>query len=84
MPHHKSMFKRLRRSKAQKLYNRAVRTEVRQAVKSARTVEKKEVGTELVSAYSVLDRAAKKGVYKARTVARLKSRLAKHANRVAG
>ena len=78
------MFKRLRRSKAQKLYNRAVRVEVRQAVKTTRAAAKKDVGTELVSAYAVLDRAAKKGVYKARTVSRLKSRLAKHANRVSG
>jgi len=82
MPHHKSMFKRLRRSKAQKSYNRGVRSTVRQAVKTTRTVSADKVASELVTAYSVLDRAAKKGVYKARTAARLKSRLAKHARKL--
>jgi len=83
MPHHKSTVKRLRQSKVQRTYNRAVRSEVRNAIKSAKGASGDAAQESLSSAYSTLDVAVKKGVLKRSYVARMKSRLAQHVKRSA-
>ena len=82
MPHHKSTVKRLRQNVKQRAYNKALRTRVRNVIKDARDAEKGDVQAKVVSAHAHLDRAVKQGIVKRATADRLKSRLAKHANRV--
>lgn len=79
MPHNKSTQKRLRQNAKERAYNRAVRSGVRSVVKSARKAEGEAAAAELVTVYSSLDRAVKKGVVPKRRAARLKSRLARRA-----
>ena len=83
MPHHKSTIKRLRQNVKQRTYNRALRTRVRNVIKDARSADKSDVQAKVVSAHAHLDRAVKLGIVKRATADRMKSRLAKHANRVA-
>lgn len=72
MPHHKSAKKRLRQSKEHRLLNRGHRTELRQAVKAARTSQEA-----MPEGISALDVAARRGIIHRNKAARLKSRLAK-------
>lgn len=81
MPQHKSCEKRMRTSKKQNVYNRAVKSSVKTATKRFLTAE----GESLEAAYrnvaSELDRAAKKGVIPRQRADRKKSRLAKAMNK---
>ena len=73
MPHHKSARKRLQKSRSERTYNRAIKSQVKKVVKA--TSEGK--GDDLPEAYAVLDRAVKKGVFPANRATRTKSRLTK-------
>lgn len=75
MPNIASAKKNLRKSQAAAIRNRAQRSELRTALKKAKTVdaspEMREVATRL------LDRAARKGLIHKNTAARHKSRIAR-------
>ena len=83
MPHHKSASKRLLTNEKSRLRNMAVKSELRKEIKAMRA-ETGEAGTAKVSEiYASLDRAARKGVIPQSRANRLKSRLARHAQRSA-
>jgi small subunit ribosomal protein S20 len=76
----KSALKRMRQNEKRRLRNRAVRSRVRTAVKTARTMlagASTDAGTAVVEAIRVLDKAVTKGVIHRNTAARKKSSLAR-------
>lgn len=77
MPNIKSAKKDLRKSRAAAVRNRAQRSALRTAVKKAKAGASSPV--ERLSAVSLLDRAARKGLIHRNTAARQKSKLAKQA-----
>lgn len=78
MPHHKSAKKRMRQDEKRRARNRAVKSQVKTAIKKVLQAVGKEEAPELLrQAESVIDRAAKKGVIHWRAAARKKSRLAR-------
>ena len=81
VPNIKSAKKDLRKSRAAAIRNRAQRSTLRTAVKKARTAAAAD--TDRLSAVSLLDRAARKGLIHRNTAARQKSRLAKLAAKAA-
>ncbi len=74
MPNIKSSKKDLRRSRAATIRNRAQRSALRTAVKKARGATA--TAGEQLTAVSLLDRAARKGLIHRNAAARVKSRLA--------
>jgi small subunit ribosomal protein S20 len=78
LPHHKSAAKRIRQDKKRRARNRAVKSEVKLAVKKVNAVTNPDEGAKVLpEVNSVIDKAAKKGVLHWRTAGRKKSRLAK-------
>ena len=76
MPHHKSAKKRVRTNDVRRKRNLEVKSQVRGAIKQVRAAASgDDAKTALREAISTLDRAAKKGVLKAGTADRQKSRL---------
>jgi len=76
VPHHKSAKKRVRTNEVRRRRNLEVKSEVRGAIKSVRVAGSSDDAQKaLREAISTLDRAAKKGVLKAGTADRQKSRL---------
>ncbi len=83
MANHKSALKRARQNETRRLRNKSVKTRVKNVVKEIRAAAAAggdTIGESLVSAQSIIDKAAKKGVIHRRTAARKISRLAKLAN----
>ncbi len=79
MPNNESHKKRLRQSRARRLRNRQVRSEIRTRTKRLLAMESRERATaELSELYRVLDRATRRNVIKANTAARQKARAARH------
>ena len=76
MPNIQSAKKDLRKSRAAAVRNRAQRSALRTAVKKAKNGGNSD---ERLSAVSLLDRAARKGLIHRNTAARQKSKLAKKA-----
>ena len=80
MPNTKSAAKRARQAEKKRLYNRVIKTRiknVRNELFKAISAKDKNKAMALLSTYSsVLDRAARKGVIKANTASRRKSRAA--------
>lgn len=74
MPVIKSAKKKLRQDKLRTAVNRVYRNRIKEALKEVREKKTKKA---LVSAYSALDRGAKKKVIHKNKAARLKSRLVK-------
>jgi small subunit ribosomal protein S20 len=75
-----SALKRIRQSERRRLRNRAVRSKVRTAVKTARTAiggPAAEAGAAVIDAIRALDKAVTKGVIHRNTAARKKSALAR-------
>lgn len=82
MPQHASAKKRVRTNERDRQRNRAVKSQVRRAVKELHeTLGTEEAPQQLSLTHSVLDVASKKGVIHRKRVDRMKSRLAKAANR---
>ena len=77
MAHNKSANKALGKSRKAAVRNKAQRSALRTAVKKAKTT--KASADERLSAVSMLDRAARKGLIHRNTAARQKSNLAKRA-----
>jgi small subunit ribosomal protein S20 len=70
-------MKRIRQNERRRLRNRAVRSQVRTAVKVARTIEGPEQRATIEEAIRSLDKAVSKGVVHRNTAARKKSALAR-------
>ena len=81
MPQHKSCAKRMRTSKKQNAYNRAVKSSVKTATKKFLAAEGNDADAIYQSVSSELDRAARKGVIPCQRADRKKSRMAKALNR---
>ncbi len=77
MANTKSAIKRIRQNERRRLRNRAVRSQVRTALKVARAVEGPEQRTTIAEAMRSLDKAVSKGVIHRNTAARKKSSLAR-------
>jgi small subunit ribosomal protein S20 len=77
----KSALKRMRQNEKRRLRNRAVRSRVRTAVKTARTAlttpGATDAGVSVVEAIRALDKAVTKGVIHRNTASRKKSSLAR-------
>jgi small subunit ribosomal protein S20 len=71
---HKSGIKRAKQDAVKRLRHRKAKEELKKAVKSAKSSKSNEA---LNKAYSVIDKASKKGVLHWKTAARKKSRLTK-------
>ena len=83
----KSAKKRIKTSAKRAMRNKAVRTQVKHAVKKVRLAvesgDKTAADAALVSATSTLSKAGSKGVYHKKTISRKISRLAKAVNKAA-
>lgn len=81
MVRHKSVEKRLRKSKVERLQNRIFKTKIRTATKKVLSATDKESALKAVGeAASILDRAAQKGAIHRNLAARRKSKLMKKVN----
>lgn len=81
MPRIKSAKKRMRQSVEARDRNRAQRSQLRTAVKKARTSTGDQAASALTAAEKTLDRAGRKRLIHPNAAARLKSRLAKAAKK---
>ena len=77
MANTKSAMKRIRQSERRRVRNRAVRSQLRSAVKEARAAQGPEQRASIAQAIRALDRAVSKGVIHRNTAARKKSALAR-------
>ena len=77
MANTKSAVKRIGQNERRRVRNRAVRSQVRSAVKEARAAQGPEARTSIAEAIRALDRAVSKGVIHRNTAARKKSALAR-------
>lgn len=77
MANTKSAMKRIRQNEKRRLRNRAVRSKVRTALKSARTAPAETQHAAVLEAIRTLDKAVSKGVLHRNTAARKKSALAR-------
>ena len=83
MANHKSALKRIRQSETRRLRNRYYAKTARNAVRRLRAMNDKEQSTAAVNKVSaMLERLASKGVISKNKAANLKSKLAKHVNKV--
>jgi small subunit ribosomal protein S20 len=73
----KSAVKRIRTNENRRVRNRAVRSQLRSAVKEARAAQGAEQKTSIAEAIRALDKAVSKGVIHRNTAARKKSALAR-------
>ena len=84
MANHKSALKRIRRNEAARLRNRYQHKTARNAVRKLRALENvEEAKTLFPKVVSMIDKLAKKNIIHANKAANLKSRLAKHINKLA-
>ena len=79
MANTKSAIKRMRQSERRRVRNRTIRSQVRTAIKTARTAGADTLRTAVAEAIRTLDRAVSKGVVHRNTAARKKSALARRA-----
>ena len=77
MANTKSAMKRIRQNERRRLRNRALRTKIRGAIKTARAIEGAGRAAAVRDAIRVLDKAVTKGVIHRNTAARKKSALAR-------
>jgi len=82
---HKSVEKRLRKSKVERLQNRIFKTRIKTATKKVLSATDKESALKAVrEAASILDRAAQKRAIHRNLASRRKSKLMKKVNRITG
>ena len=77
MANTKSAIKRMRQNETRRLRNRTIRSQVRTAVKTARTTQGDDLRTAIADAIRALDKAVTKGVIHRNTAARKKSQAAR-------
>ena len=83
MANHKSSIKRIRQAESHRLRNRYYAKTARNAVRRLRTIADKEQAAEAFKKVaSMLDRLARKHVISKNKAANLKSKLAKHVNKI--
>ncbi|MFP4158925.1 MAG: 30S ribosomal protein S20 [Desulfobacterales bacterium] len=82
MANHKSALKRIKQNGKRRMRNKAVKTQVKNSVKTALSAVEKngDVSGELKNAQSIIDKAARKGVIHRKTAARRISRISRKAN----
>ena len=79
MANHKSSLKRIRQTEKRRLHNRYYAKSMRNEVRKFRTLtDKSEAETKLPKMYSIIDKVAKRGIIHKNKAANLKSKLAKH------
>ena len=84
MANHKSALKRIRQTESRRLRNRYYAKTARNAVRRIRKMtEKAEAETALVKVTKMLDKLAAKKVISKNKASNLKSKLAKHINKLA-
>ncbi|MCD8175904.1 MAG: 30S ribosomal protein S20 [Tannerellaceae bacterium] len=84
MANHQSSLKRIRQANAKRLHNRYYAKTARNAVRKLRaTQDKAEAQALYPSVCSMLDKLAKKNIIHKNKAGNLKSKLAKHVNRLA-
>ncbi len=84
MANHKSSVKRIRQTEKRRLQNRYYAKTTRHAVRDLRALtDKKEAEAALPKVSSMLDRLAKKNVIHKNKASNLKSKLARHINKLA-
>jgi small subunit ribosomal protein S20 len=83
MPNHKSAKKRMRQAETRRDRNRSVVSKVKTLIKNVLTATEKAQAEALVStAYSEIDKLAKRGIIHKSNAANKKSRLALHVNQL--
>jgi len=85
LANHKSAIKRARQNKIRNYRNKSIKTKVNSAVKKVLYCvgnEPENAPSELEKAKSIIDKAAKKGVFHRNNAARKISRLTKHVNTI--
>jgi small subunit ribosomal protein S20 len=89
MPNIKSVAKDVIRSRQRQLRNQAVKSQIKTYVKKSKTLiatagtDKAELGTVISKTFSVIDKAAKRGIIHKNAAARRKSRIAKRLKAIA-
>lgn len=84
MANHKSSLKRIRQTAKHNLHNRYYAKTMRNALKKIRLTEDKAAAAEqLPKVTSMLDKLAKRGIIHANKAANLKSKIARHVNKLA-
>ena len=84
MANHKSSEKRIRQTEKRRLYNRYYAKNMRMKISQFRALEnKEEAEKELPQMYKVIDRVLKRGIIHRNKAANLKSKLSKHAAKLA-
>ena len=84
MANHKSSLKRIRQTESRRLRNRYYAKTARNAVRNLRNMtNKEEAAAALVKVTSLLDRLAAKNTISKNKAANLKSKLARHVNKLA-
>ncbi len=84
MANHKSSIKRIRQTESRRLRNRYYAKTARNAVRRLRRMtDKTEAAADLVKVSAMLDRLASKKAISKNKAANLKSKLAKHVNKLA-
>ena len=86
MANHKSALKRARQNEERRMRNKSTKTRIKNIVKDVRLAvsekSKESALTELDTAKSIIDKAAKKGVIHKKTASRKISRLSKIVNAI--
>lgn len=77
MAHSRSVKKRIRQDRVKKIRNRRYKRHIKKEISTALSAAPDEKVTTLSKVYSIIDRAAKRGVIHKNTATRKKSRLAK-------
>jgi small subunit ribosomal protein S20 len=83
MANHKSALKRIRQAEKKRLHNKYYAKTARNAVKKLRGASEKEAASEMFpKVAAMLDKLAKRNVIHKNKAANLKSKLAKHINKL--
>ena len=84
MPQHKSAEKRVRTNERDRVKNVGIRSHLRKSLTAQReNMDVEDAKTNLPAMVSQIDKAKKRGIIPSRRADRLKSRLARHAARIA-
>ena len=84
MANHKDALKRVRQSEKRRLHNRYYAKNMRNEVRKFRALtDKSEAEAQLSKIYSIIDRVARRGIIHKNKAANLKSKITKHAAKLA-
>jgi small subunit ribosomal protein S20 len=80
LANHKSALKRARQNEKKRMINKGIKTRVKNISKEVIVADSEDMAKTIVTAQSIIDKAAKKGVIHKKTAARKISRLSKFVN----